>query len=159
MLLNQVSGYRDYYTEDYLTPELATPTDPLELVKRWTGKPLDYALAALIVEKVAQEPFFIFLSAHVLKPAGLTEVIDLGGRDVPEVPQGYMQFGLGPPRATPREAAGTVFGAGQLAMPIGDLLQWDTVVMKRDKAPETRSPPDRSGAVCPAPPAPSPRPR
>jgi CubicO group peptidase (beta-lactamase class C family) len=35
--------------------------------------------------------------------------------------------------ATPREAAGTVFGAGQLAMPIGDLLKWDTVVMKRAK--------------------------
>ena len=146
MLLNQVSGYRDYYTEDYLTPELATPTDPLDLVKRWANKPLDfqpgtkwqysntnYALAALIVEKVAQEPFFIFLSAHVLRPAGLMNVIDLGARSVPAVPQGYMQFGLGPPRATPREAAGTVFGAGQLAMPIGDLLLWDTVVMKRNK--------------------------
>lgn len=47
------------------------------------------------------------------------------------IPQGYVHFGFGPARATPREAQGTVFGAGQLAMPIGDLLLWDTVVMKR----------------------------
>jgi D-alanyl-D-alanine carboxypeptidase len=146
MLLNQVSGYSDYYTEDYLTPEMATPTNPLDLVKRWTSKPLDfqpgtkwqysntnYGLAALIVEKVVQEPFFVFLNAHVLKPAGLMHVIDLGGKDVPAIPQGYMQFGLGPPRATSKEAPGTVFGAGQLAMPIGDLMLWDTVVMKRNK--------------------------
>jgi CubicO group peptidase (beta-lactamase class C family) len=38
MLLNQVSGYSDYYTEDYLTPEMATETRPLDLVKRWTSK-------------------------------------------------------------------------------------------------------------------------
>jgi D-alanyl-D-alanine carboxypeptidase len=143
-LLNQVSGYSDYYTEDYLTPELATATDPLEQVKRWTSKPLDfptgtkwqysntnYELAALIVQKGAGEPFFKFLTDNVLLPAGLTHVIDLGGGEVPAVPQGYVHFGFGPPRVTPREAPGTVFGAGQLAMPIGDLLLWDTVVMKR----------------------------
>jgi D-alanyl-D-alanine carboxypeptidase len=146
MLLNQVSGYSDYYTEDYLTPEMATETLPLDLVKRWTSKPLDfppatkwqysntnYVLAALIVEKVAGVPFFGFLNEKVLKPAGLTHVIDLGGPDVPAIPQGYMQFGLAQPRETPREARGTVFGAGQLAMPIGDLMLWDTIVMKRNK--------------------------
>lgn len=144
MLLNQVSGYSDYYTEDYLTPELATPADPVAMMKRWTSKPLDFApgtkwqysntnylLAALIVQKVAGEPFFKFLTDNVLHPAGLTHVIDLGGGEVPVVPQGYVHFGFGPPRATPREAAGTVFGAGELAMPIGELLLWDTVVMKR----------------------------
>ncbi len=143
MLLNQVSGYSDYYTEDYLTPELATPTDTLAQVKRWTSRPLDfppgtkwqysntnYELAALIVQKVAGEPFFAFLTKNVLQPAGLKHVIDLGG-EVPAVPQGYLHFGFGPPRATPREAKGTLFGAGQLAMPIGDLLLWDTVVMQR----------------------------
>lgn len=144
MLLNQVSGYSDDYTEDYLTPEMATATTPLAIVTRWTGKPLDftpgtkwqysntnYGLAALIVEKVAGQPFFDFLTANILLPAGLTHVVDLGGPHVPALPQGYIHFGFGPPRVTPREAAGTVFGAGQLAMPIGDLLLWDTVVMKR----------------------------
>ncbi len=143
-LLNQVSGYSDDYTEDYLTPEMATATTPLALVTRWTSKPLDFApgtkwqysntnygLAALIVEKVAGQPFFDFLTANILKPAGLTHAIDLGGKDVPAVPQGYVHFGFGPARGTPREAPGTVFGAGELAMPIGELLLWDTVVMKR----------------------------
>lgn len=63
--------YSDDYTEDYLTPEMATPTTPLAIVKRWTSMPLDFApgtkwqysntnygLAALIVEKVAGQPFF-----------------------------------------------------------------------------------------------------
>ena len=144
MLLNQVSGYSDDYTEDYLTPEMATATTPLAIVKKWTSMPLDfqpgtkwqysntnYGLAALIVEKVAGQPFFDFLTANILLPAGLTHVIDLGGSQVPEVPQGYVHFGFGPARVTPREAPGPVFGAGQLAMPIGDLLLWDTVVMKR----------------------------
>lgn len=144
MLLNQVSGYSDDYTEDYLTPEMATPTTPLAIVTRWTSKPLDFApgkqwqysntnygLAALIVEKVAGQPFFDFLTANILRPAGLTHVIDLDGSEVPAIPQGYVHFGFGPARTTPREARGTTFGAGQLAMPIGDLLLWDTVVMKR----------------------------
>lgn len=143
-LLNQVSGYTDYYTEDYLTPELATATTPIAIIRRWTSKPLDFApgtkweysntnygLAALIVEKVSGLPFFQFLQDSVLQPAGLMHVIDLGGSEVPAVPQGYIHFGFGPARATPREAPGTVFGAGQLAMPIGDLLLWDSVVMHR----------------------------
>jgi CubicO group peptidase (beta-lactamase class C family) len=146
MLLNQVSGYSDDYTEDYLTPEMATPTTPMAMVKKWTDKPLDfqpgtkwqysntnYGLAALIVEKVAGMPFFEFLTANVLRPAGVTHAIDLGGNEVPPVPQGYVHFGFGPARATPKEGRGTVFGAGELAMPIGDLLLWDTVVMKRNK--------------------------
>ena len=65
-LLNQVSGYSDDYTEDYLTPEMAAPIDTYTLIKEWTAKPLDfkpgtkwqysntnYGLAALIVQKVA----------------------------------------------------------------------------------------------------------
>ncbi len=47
MLLNQVSGYSDDYTEDYLTPEMATPTTPLDIVKRWTSMPLDVAPGTL----------------------------------------------------------------------------------------------------------------
>jgi CubicO group peptidase (beta-lactamase class C family) len=145
-LLNQTSGYSDYYTEDYLTPELATVTEPYALVKRWTDKPLDfppgtqwqysntnYVLSSLIVEKVAGQPFFQFLSKHVLAPAGLTGVVNLDGPNVPDLPRNYIHFALGPPRETPREAKGTLTGAGQLSMPVGQLALWDTVVLHRDK--------------------------
>lgn len=145
-LLNHVSGYSDYYTEDFLTPELAAATDPYALVKRWTDKPLDfqpgtkwqysntnYVLASLIVQKVAGVPFFQFLSEHVLAPAGLLGVVNLDGPDVPPVPKNYAHFAMGPARETPREGKGTLAGAGQLAMPIGQLALWDTVVLHRSK--------------------------
>ena len=144
-LLNQVSGYEDYYTEDYLTLDLARPVDTYAFVKRWTSHPLNfppgtqwqysntnYLLASLIVQKVANEPFFTFLQRSVLAPAGLSHVVNLDGPDVPPTPRGYIHFGFGPPRETPREGKGTLSGAGQLAMPIGDLMLWNTVVMHRD---------------------------
>ncbi len=145
MLLNQVSGYSDNYTEDYLTPEMATPATALDSVKRWTSKPLDfvpgtkwqysntnYELAGLIVERASGEPFFQFLQENVLRPAGLMHAIDLNAPGVPALPQGYVHFGFGPARATPREAPSNTFAAGELAMPIADLMHWDTVVLRRE---------------------------
>ncbi|SFS03583.1 CubicO group peptidase, beta-lactamase class C family [Granulicella pectinivorans] len=142
MLLNQVSGYSDDYTEDYLTPEMAAPIDPYKLIQEWTAKPLDFApgtrwqysntnygLAGLIVQKVAGEPFFQFLRENILLPAGLTHAIDLDGPSVPAVPVGYIRNGFGPIRPAIQEGKGTVFGAGELAMPIGDLAKWNAVVL------------------------------
>ena len=144
MLLNQVSGYSDDYTEDYLTPEMAAPIDPYALIKEWTAKPLDFApgtrwqysntnygLAGLIVQKVAGEPFFQFLRANILLPAGLTHAIDLDGPSVPAVPVGYVRNGFGPMRPAIQEGKGTVFAAGELAMPIADLAKWNAVVLHR----------------------------
>jgi CubicO group peptidase (beta-lactamase class C family) len=143
-LLNQVSGYSDYYTEDYLTPELARPIAPLDLAREWTGRPLDFApgsrwqysntnylLAALIVEKVAGDPFFDFLEEKILRPAGMTHALNLDAPGVPAVPQGYFHYGFGPARPVPLEGAGTLLGAAELAMPIADLMRWDTVVLRR----------------------------
>jgi D-alanyl-D-alanine carboxypeptidase len=145
MLLNQVSGYSDDYTEDYLTPEMAAPIDPYALIQEWTAKPLDFApgtrwqysntnygLAGLIVQKVAAEPFFTFLRTNILLPAGLTHAIDLDGPSVPALPVGYVRNGFGPMRPAIQEGKGTVFGAGELAMPIGDLARWNAVVLHRE---------------------------
>ncbi len=123
---------------------MAAPIDTYALIKEWTAKPLDfkpgtkwqysntnYGLAALIVQKVAGEPFFQFLRDHVLLPAGLTHAIDLDGPDVPELPVGYVQYGFGPFRPAVKEGKGTMLGAGELAMPIGDLARWNAVVMRR----------------------------
>jgi D-alanyl-D-alanine carboxypeptidase len=144
MLLNQVSGYSDNYTEDYLTPEMAEPTAALDSVKRWTSKPLDfvpgtrwqysntnYMLAALVVERASGQPFFQFLKENVLLPAGVQHAIDLNAPGVLALPQGYVRFGFGPPRASPREAPGNTFGAGELVMPIADLMRWNVVVLER----------------------------
>lgn len=142
MLLNQVSGYSDDYTEDYLTPEMAAPIDPYALIQEWTAKPLDFApgtrwqysntnygLAGLIVQKVAGEPFFDFLRTNILIPAGLTHAIDLDAPGVPALPVGYVRNGFGPMRAAGQEGKGTVFGAGELAMPVADLARWNAIVL------------------------------
>lgn len=76
-------------------------------------------------------PFFGFLEQAVLRPAGLLHVVNLDGPDVPAVPQGYQHFAFGPPRPAPAEGKGTLLGAGELAMPIGDLMTWDDVVLHR----------------------------
>ena len=123
---------------------MAAPIDTYTLIKEWAAKPLDfkpgtkwqysntnYGLAALIVQKVAGMPFFQFLRENVLLPAGLTHAIDLDGTEVPAVPVGYVQYGFGPFRPAVQEGKGTMLGAGELAMPIGDLAHWNTVVMQR----------------------------
>lgn len=143
-LLNQVSGYEDFYTEDYPIPQILRPVDSYQFAKEWTGHSLNftpgsqyqysntnYLVVALIVQKVAGMPFFDFLQQSVLRPAGLTHVVNLEGQNVPQVPQGYQHFAFGPPRPAPAEGKGTLAGSGQLAMPIGDLMLWDNVVMHR----------------------------
>jgi hypothetical protein len=73
-----------------------------------------------------------FPNAYSYPPASQAWSIS-NGPNVPDVPRNYIQFALGPPRETPREAKGTLTGAGQLSMPVGQLALWDTVVLHRDK--------------------------
>jgi CubicO group peptidase (beta-lactamase class C family) len=144
MLLNQVSGYSDDYTEDYLTPEMAAPASTYAIVKEWTSHPLDftpgtkwqysntnYGLAGLIVQKVAGEPFFKFLNENILRPAGITDAVDLDAADPPPLPVGYVEYGFAPMRPAKREGKGTLLGAGQLAMTVANLARWNTVVIGR----------------------------
>ena len=49
----------------------------------------------------------------------------------PCCPAGLPAFCFGPPRPAPAEGKGTLAGAGQLAMPVGDLMIWDNVVLHR----------------------------
>ena len=142
MLLSHTSGYSDYAPQDYTIPAWTRPADPLKLVREWATKPLDFepgtkwqysntnfVLAALIVERASGEPFWSFLKKRVLDPLELHEVLNLDTDRARVEPEGTERHALGPLRAATLEAPGWYFGDATLAMPVGDLLQWDISLM------------------------------
>src|SRR5450432_3681351 len=80
-LLTHTSGIRDYWPQDFLTPEMTRPTTTAAIIEEWAQRPLDftpgtdwqysntgYVLAGAVVEKVSGEKLFEFLSRHVFAP-------------------------------------------------------------------------------------------
>ena len=145
MLLSHTSGYQDYWPEDYLMPPMLEATTAQHILDVWGKKSLDFdpgtkwqysntnfVIAGRIVEMVSGEPLMQFLQEHVFKPLDMREVWNsdvkkLGNTDA----QGYSRYALGPLRPAPKEGAGWMFAAGELAMPAYDLAQWDISVMNR----------------------------
>jgi D-alanyl-D-alanine carboxypeptidase len=153
-LLTHTSGIRDYWPQDFLTPEMTRPTTTAALIDEWVQRPLDfepgtdwqysntgYVLAGAIVEKVSGETLFEFLSRHVFAPlhmAGVTEYSPTGEQSAHlSTPltavdaAGYTRYGLGPVVAAPREGPGWLFGAASLAMQSTDLALWDLSLIDR----------------------------
>jgi D-alanyl-D-alanine carboxypeptidase len=144
MLLTHTSGYSDYAPQDYTIPEWTHAARPVDTVRKWAGKPLDFepgtkwqysntnfVLAGLIVEKVAGMPFRQFLRENVLTPLKLREVLDLDYERVRMEPTGYKRNALGPLRPAIPEASGWYFADGELAMPVRTLLEWNLSLMNR----------------------------
>jgi CubicO group peptidase (beta-lactamase class C family) len=150
-LLTHTSGYQDYAPQDYTIPAWKLPGDPLKVVHEFAGKPLDFdpgtqwqysntnfVLAALIVQKVSGEPFAKFLRERVLQPAGLESstpgeqpVLNLNSDQSKLRVTGYMRNALAPSRPAALEAPGWYFGDGDLAMPVGRLMQWDISIINQ----------------------------
>lgn len=145
MLLSHTSGYQDYWPEDYLMPPMFQPTTAQHILDTWGKKPLDFdpgtkwqysntnfVIAGRIVEMVSGEPLMQFLQEHIFRPLDMKEVWNsdltkLGDTDA----EGYTRYALGPLRPAPKEGAGWMFAAGELAMPAYDLAQWDISLMDR----------------------------
>jgi D-alanyl-D-alanine carboxypeptidase len=145
MLLSHTSGYQDYWPEDYLMPPMLEATTSQHILDVWGKKALDFdpgtkwqysntnfVIAGRIVEMVSGEPLMQFLEEHVFHPLAMKEVWNsdlakLGDTDA----QGYTRYALGPLRPAPKEGAGWMFAAGELAMPAYDLAQWDISLMNR----------------------------
>ncbi|HVA56447.1 MAG: serine hydrolase domain-containing protein [Gemmatimonadaceae bacterium] len=143
-LLSHTSGYEDYAPQDYTIPAWTKPTTAEAIVHEWATKPLDFApgtqyqysntnfnIIGLIVEKASGQPFWSFLKSRVLDPLGLTHTIDLDTQRDQLEPTGYFRHALGPLRPALMEAPGWYFADGEMAMPVGDLLQWDISLMNQ----------------------------
>ena len=138
-ILSHTSGYQDYYAEDYTMTPMTRPTTAEHILDTWGKKPLDfdpgtqwqysntnYVIAGAIVEKVSGEPVFQFLSERIFRPLGMKSVWNSDMRKIPPpAATGYYRHALGPLRVAPREGAGWLFAAGELAMTPHDLALWD----------------------------------
>jgi CubicO group peptidase (beta-lactamase class C family) len=145
MVLSHTSGYQDYWPEDYLMTPMLQPVTAQQILDKWGRKPLDfdpgtrwqysntnYVIAGEIVEKVGGVELFHFLQQNVFTPLHMTSVYNsdiasLGDTDA----RGYIRYALGPLRPAPKEGKGWMFAAGELAMPVYDLAQWDISVMNK----------------------------
>jgi CubicO group peptidase (beta-lactamase class C family) len=152
-LLTHTGGIRDYWPQDFLTPEMTRPTSTAAIIEEWVQRPLDfepgtdwqysntgYVLAGSIVEKASGGTLFEFLSRRVFAPLHMTRVAEyspagaqaahaspLTGADA----AGYTRHGLGPLAGAPKESAGWLFGAAGLAMQPSDLALWDLSLIER----------------------------
>ena len=142
-LLNHTSGYRDYWPQDYVPASMLAPITVEQLMRNWATLPLDfepgtqyqysntgYVIAGAIAEKVAGQPLVEMLHQRIFEPLGMKSVVDINlGRLGPEDPTGYLRYTLGPPRPAPKEGAGWLFAAGELAMTAADLARWDLALL------------------------------
>jgi CubicO group peptidase (beta-lactamase class C family) len=115
------------------------PTTPAQILDRWAHQPLDfepgaqyqysntnYVMAGLIFEKATGMPLARFRSEKVFVPLEMRSVTDIDQERLKDIdPLGYMRYGLGPLRPSPKEGKGWLYAAGELAMTAEDLAKWD----------------------------------
>jgi CubicO group peptidase (beta-lactamase class C family) len=144
-LLSMTSGYQDYWPQDYVFMDMQRPAPAREIMQRWAAKPLDfepgtkwqysntnYVIAASIAERVAGVPFMQFLRQRIFTPLKMTTVADFDAGPLgPNDAEPLLRHALGPFRRAPKEAAGWLFGAGQLAMTAHDLSLWNISVLNQ----------------------------
>jgi CubicO group peptidase (beta-lactamase class C family) len=144
-LLSHTSGYQDYWPQDYVMPEMRSPTTAQQIIDQWAKKPLDfdpatkwqysntnYVIAGLIVEKAAGMPMLQFLQRRVFGPLNMKSIANVDEGKLPDSdPEGYFRYALGPLRPAPKEGRGWIFAAGELAMTAEDLAKWDISMIKQ----------------------------
>jgi D-alanyl-D-alanine carboxypeptidase len=138
-ILSHTSGYQDYWPEDYVMTPMLQPETAQQILDTWAKKPLDFepgtqwqysntnfVIAGRIVEIVSGEPLFQFLTERIFNPLGMTSVWNSDAKQLqPPDATAYYRHALGQLRPAPKEGAGWMFAAGELAMTAHDLALWD----------------------------------
>ena len=149
-LLTHTSGIRDFWPQDFVTPEMTRPTTADAIIDEWVQKPLDfepgtdwqysntgYVLAGAIAEIVARESLFEFQTRHIFTPLHMTRVTQyspaIGQRSTltADDASGYTRHGTGRVVPAPKEGAGWLFASAHLAMQPADLALWDMSLINR----------------------------
>jgi CubicO group peptidase (beta-lactamase class C family) len=142
-LLTHTSGLQDFWPQDYSFKAMEQPVEPMDIVRRWGFKPLDYepgtrrqysntgfVVAGLIAEKAGGAPLWDQLEARIFKPLGI-HPYDIDETNGPQFPQGYHRNALGPVRVAQPPAKGWLWAAGELSMTAAELAKWDIARMNR----------------------------
>jgi D-alanyl-D-alanine carboxypeptidase len=144
-LLSMTAGYQDFWPQDYVMPMMREPASVQRILDGWAKRPLDfepgskwqysntnYVIAGAIVEKAAQQPLVAFLQERIFSRLGMASIKDTDQQALgPGEPRGYLRHGLGPPRPAPKEGAGWMFAAGELAMTAHDLSLWNLSLLEQ----------------------------
>ena len=124
-------------------PMMLQPVTSAKILDMWARRPLDfdpgtkwqysntnYVIAGVIIEKVSGKPLLQFLKEKVFAPLGMASVANIDEKKLGDTdPTGYMRYALGPLRVAPKEGAGWLFAAGELAMTAEDLAKWNISIM------------------------------
>jgi len=116
-VLSHTAGYRDYWPQDFIPPEMAKPASVRAILDEWAKKPLDFppgtdwqysntgfVVAGAIVEKVSGRPLVEFLRANIFGPLGMQGVTDADQAALgPDDAGAYTRAGVGPIRPAPKE--------------------------------------------------------
>ena len=137
-VLSHTGGLRDFWPQDFVTPEMTRPTTTTDIIGEWVQRPLDFVpgaewqysntgfvMAAAVVQRVSGEELFAFLQHQVFTPLGLSQVREVTQTSSPGDAVGYTRYGLGPVHEAPKEAAGWLQGSAFLVMAPGDVARWD----------------------------------
>ena len=144
-ILSHTAGYRDFWPQDFVPPEMARPVTLAALMDEWAKKPLDFTpgtdwqysntglvIAGAIVQKVSGQPLTAFLQARIFSALRMARVTEDDTAPLPATDAGaYTRYGLGPVRPATKEGAGWLFGAAELAMTPKDLALWDISLINR----------------------------
>jgi CubicO group peptidase (beta-lactamase class C family) len=144
-VLNHTSGLRDFWPQDFVPPEMLRPTSTAAIIAEWARRPLDftpgtdwqysntgYVVAGAIVERISGVSLLEFLQQHIFAPLQMERVTEDDTHQLPPGDAvGYTRYGLGGTRRAPKEGAGWLFGAAELAMTPSDLARWDLSLIDR----------------------------
>lgn len=144
-LLSHTSGLPDPRTTDWFTANLfAAPMAPTDQIAAVSAMPLvktpgsefaytnyNYLLLALVIEKVAGQPYESFLKQRFFYPLGMTDTGTVlsaskaSNTAIPYLKQGkaYQSLTEDPTFADPDYTY--AFGSGQIFTTVGDLVRWN----------------------------------
>jgi len=147
-LLSHTSGLQDFWPQDYSFAAMEKPVEPMEIVRRWGFKPLDYepgtrrqysntgyVVAGLIAERAGGEPLWQQLEKRIFQPLGI-KPLAIDDTNGPAFPQGYHRNALGPVRPAKPAARGWLWAAGELSMTAEELAEWDIARINRTLLPK-----------------------
>lgn len=144
-LLTHTAGLRDFWPQDFVPPDMSRSTTKEEIIQAWARRQPDfpagtdwqysntgYVVAGAIVEKVSGQRLGTFLREHIFAPLKMKHVTedDTGPLPSPDA-NAYTRYGLGPLHPAPKEGAGWLYAASDLAMRPGDLALWNISLIDR----------------------------
>ena len=146
-LLSHTSGLQDFWPQDYSFAAMEQPVAPMDIVRLWGFKPLDYepgtrwqysntgyVVAGMIAEKAGGAPLWQQLQARIFTPLGI-HPFDIDDTNGAAFPQGYHRSALGPIRVAKPAARGWLWAAGELSMTAAELAAWDIARINRTLLP------------------------